>query len=51
MLRPAGEIGNAEGFDPLVVEANDVLDYRVKAGTMNTDFLLESGQFNVFRIG
>ncbi len=51
LLRPAGELGNAEGFDPLVVAANDVLEYRVKANTMNTDFLLESGQFNVFRIG
>ncbi len=51
LLRPAGEIGNAEGFDPLVVEANDVLEYRVKANAMNTAFLLESGQFNVFRIG
>ncbi len=51
MLRPAGETGNAEGFDPLVVEANDVLEYRIKASTMDTDFLLESGQFHVFRIG
>lgn len=51
LLRPAGEIGNAEGFDPLVAEADDVLEYRVQADTENADFLLESGQFNVFRIG
>ncbi len=51
LLRPPGEIGNAEGFDPLVIEANDILEYRVKANTENADFLLGSGQFNVFRIG
>jgi len=51
LLRPAGEIGNAEGFGPLLVEGNDILEFRVKASSMNTTFILESGQFNVFRIG
>ena len=51
LLRPAGEIGNVGGFDPLVVEDNDVLEYRVRANGMNKNFLLESGQFSVFRIG
>jgi len=51
LLRPAGELGNAEGFGPLVIESNDVLEYKVKANSTNKVFLLESGQFNVFRIG
>jgi len=50
MLLPFIE-GNAGGFDPLVIEADDVLEYRVQSSMINTTFLLEAGQFNVFRIG
>ena len=51
LLRPLGQISTAGGFDPLLVEANDVLEYRIKSIATNKTFLLESGQFNVFRIG
>lgn len=51
LLRPAGEIGNVGGFDPLVIKADDILEYRVKANSTNKTFLLVSGQFTVFRIG
>jgi len=38
LLRPAGEIGNAEGFDPIAMGANDVIEYRIKANTGNMTF-------------
>lgn len=51
LLRPAGDVSCVGGFDPLVVEAGDVLEYRVKSNGNNKQFVLESGQFYVFRIG
>ena len=51
LLRPAGDVSCVGGFDPIVVEAGDELEYRVKANGDNKQFSLQSGQFYVFRIG
>lgn len=51
LLRPAGDVSSASGFDPVIVSSNDTLEYRIKSASPNDTFVLESGQFNVFRIG
>lgn len=50
-IRPNNEISNAGGIDPLQVEADDVLEYNIKADGPGKEFQLRSGQFNMFRIG
>lgn len=50
-IRPNNEISNAGGIDPLLVQADDVLEYHIKADGAGKQFQLRSGQFNVFRIG
>ncbi len=51
LLRPSGDVSHAAGFDPLVVKAGDILQYRVRANQANRQILVESCQFFVFRIG
>ena len=51
LLRPNGDVSTIGGFDPIVINAGDVLEYRIKADGNNKNFILRSGQFYVFRIG
>ena len=51
LLRPGGDVSSVGGFDPIVISANDTIEYRVKTTSSNKTFLLNSGQFFVFRIG
>lgn len=51
LLRPSMDMSTAGGYDPLLVAAGDVLEYRVKSNSPANTFELRSGQFNVFRIG
>jgi len=51
LLRPAGDVSCVGGFDPGVIREGDVLEYRIKANGNNKQFVLESGQFYIFRIG
>ncbi len=51
LLRPNGDVSTIGGFDPVVINAGDVLEYRIKADGNNKTFILRSGQFYVFRIG
>lgn len=50
-IRPNNEISNGGGSDPLLVEANDIIEYHLKSDTSGRNFELRSGQFNVFKIG
>ncbi len=50
-IRPNNEVSNAGGSDPLLVEANDIIEYHLKADSAGRNFELRSGQLNVFRIG
>lgn len=51
LLRPSMDVSTCGGFDPILINAGDVLEYRVKSESPSNTFELRSGQFNVFRIG
>jgi len=51
LLRPSGDVSNVGAFGSVLVQGDDILDYRVKANGANKQFVLEAGQLYVFRIG
>lgn len=50
-IRPNNEFSNGGGSDPLLVEADDIIEYHIKADSAGREFQLRAGQFNVFKIG
>ncbi len=50
-IRPNSEISNGGGGHSLEVEADDIIEYNIKADSPGSEFKLMAGHFNVFRIG
>lgn len=50
-IRPNNEISNGGGGHSLEVQADDIIEYNIKADSPGREFLLMAGHFNVFKIG